>query len=260
MTVLPYVTVSLITGLGTLGSTRRALLGLRVGAVLVLLWAVALAAVFLFPLMFPPLETASFFSTTLLEEREPFDLVNLYIPSNPFNSLANNVVPAVVLFSVVARHRADQRPGKEALCSTRSASSTRPSAKATRFIVSLTPYGMFAIARRGGRHAGGRGRRAAAGVPGQLRRDLAAAQPVGAARAGGRADARAVSRAARRHARRAGHRVHDEQPVRRAADADRADASASCASTRASARQTRRCPTSSSRPRSTSRTPASCCR
>ena len=51
--------------------------------------------------MFPPLQTASFFSTTLLETREPFDLVGLYIPSNPFNSLANNVVPAVVLFSVV---------------------------------------------------------------------------------------------------------------------------------------------------------------
>ena len=55
----------------------------------------------LFPLMFPPLQTASFFSTTLFEPREPFDFVGLYIPTNPFNSLANNIVPAVVLFSVV---------------------------------------------------------------------------------------------------------------------------------------------------------------
>ena len=65
--------------------------------------------------MFPPHETASFFSTTLIEEREPFDFLNLYIPSNPFNSLANNIVPAVVLFSVARRHRADRRPGKARL-------------------------------------------------------------------------------------------------------------------------------------------------
>ena len=101
MTVLPYVTVSIITGLGTLSYEQAKSLGLRVGAVLLLLWAVALAAVLLFPLMFPSLQTASFFSTTLVEAREPFDLVGLYIPSNPFNSLANNVVPAVVLFSIV---------------------------------------------------------------------------------------------------------------------------------------------------------------
>ena len=55
----------------------------------------------LVPLTFPTLETATFFSTTLLERRPPFDFVDLYIPANPFYSLANNVVPAVVLFSIV---------------------------------------------------------------------------------------------------------------------------------------------------------------
>ena len=42
-----------------------------------------------------------FFSTSLFQRRPPFDFVDLYIPTNPFNSLANNVVPAVVLFAVV---------------------------------------------------------------------------------------------------------------------------------------------------------------
>ena len=46
-------------------------------------------------------ETAAFFSTTLIERRPPFNFVDLYIPANPFYSLANNVVPAVVLFSIV---------------------------------------------------------------------------------------------------------------------------------------------------------------
>ena len=101
MTVLPYVTVSIIGGLGALDAAQARTLGKRVGLILVLLWALALAAVLLFPLMFPPNQNASFFSTTLLQEREPFDFLNLYIPTNPFYSLANNVVPAVVLFSIV---------------------------------------------------------------------------------------------------------------------------------------------------------------
>jgi Na+/H+-dicarboxylate symporter/ABC-type amino acid transport substrate-binding protein len=145
MTVLPYVTISLITGIGTLRVDEARKLGLRVGAVLIGLWAVAIAAVFLFPLTFPSGETASFFSTTLLEEREPFDLVNLYIPSNPFNSLANNVVPAVVLFSVVLGIALITVPKKAALIDALGVANEAV-AKATRFIVSLTPYGMFAIA------------------------------------------------------------------------------------------------------------------
>src|SRR6476660_9618091 len=54
MTVLPYVTVSIIGGLGALNAGDARALGKRVALVLLLLWALALALVFLFPLMFPP--------------------------------------------------------------------------------------------------------------------------------------------------------------------------------------------------------------
>ena len=145
MTVLPYVVVSLISGLGALNFTQAKLLGLRVGAVLVTLWAIALCGVLLFPLMFPQMETASFFSTTLLETPEPFDLVGLYIPSNPFNSLANNVVPAVVVFSVVLGIALIGVPHKQPLLDVLAVVSAAVS-RATNFIVSLTPYGIFAIA------------------------------------------------------------------------------------------------------------------
>ncbi len=101
MTVLPYVTVSIVAGLGSLNANQAKTLGLRVGLILALLWTVAFAAVLLFPLMFPPNQNASFFSATLVEEREPFDFLSLYIPANPFNSLANAVVPAVVFFSLI---------------------------------------------------------------------------------------------------------------------------------------------------------------
>jgi Na+/H+-dicarboxylate symporter len=69
MTVLPYVTVSLIAGIGSLDAAAARRLFLRVGALTLVLWALALGAVFLMPLVFPQLQSASFFSTTMVEER-----------------------------------------------------------------------------------------------------------------------------------------------------------------------------------------------
>src|SRR5512139_4050948 len=101
MTVLPYVTVSLIAGIGSLDLAKAKHLFLRVGLISLLLWALALGAVFLMPLAFPVIQSAFFFSTSMVEDRPPFDFIPLYIPSNPFHSLANNIVPAVVLFSSI---------------------------------------------------------------------------------------------------------------------------------------------------------------
>ncbi len=145
MTVLPYVTVSIIGGLGALDAEQAWAIGKRVGLILAMLWALALSAVLLFPLTFPHNQNASFFSTTLLQEREPFDLLNLYIPTNPFYSLANNVVPAVVLFSIVVGVALIGIP-KKALLLDVLATIGLAVAKATSFIVALTPIGVFAIA------------------------------------------------------------------------------------------------------------------
>ena len=145
MMVLPYIILSIITSLGALSFDQVKTLGLRAGAVLIGLWCLALIFAFLIPLAFPETETATFFSTTLVERRPPFNFVDLFIPSNPFYALSNNVVPAVVLFSVfvgVALIGVERKQialdvfavAKDALSS------------ATRFIVGLTPYGIFAIA------------------------------------------------------------------------------------------------------------------
>ena len=63
MMVLPYITISIITGLGTLRYDQLKTLGLRAGAVLVGLWCFALIFTFLIPLAFPDIETATFFSS-----------------------------------------------------------------------------------------------------------------------------------------------------------------------------------------------------
>jgi Na+/H+-dicarboxylate symporter/ABC-type amino acid transport substrate-binding protein len=145
MTVLPYVVVSIVGSLATLKVSEAKLLALKAGTVLLLLWGIALVFAFLIPLTFPSIETASFFSTTLLERRAAFDFVDLYIPSNPFYSLANNIVPAVVLFSVVVGVALIGVEKKQTLVEVIRTASEALS-RATRFIVRLTPYGLFAIA------------------------------------------------------------------------------------------------------------------
>ena len=145
MTVLPYVTVSLVTGFGRLGPREATLLARRAGGFLLLLWGIALAAALAMPLAFPAWETASFFSTSLVEEPSAFDLVSLYIPANPFNALANNVVPAVVLFSTAVGVALIGVERKQALLDALdglAAALTR----VNDFVVNLTPYGVFAIA------------------------------------------------------------------------------------------------------------------
>jgi Na+/H+-dicarboxylate symporter len=145
MTVLPYVMVSLIEGIGSLDGARARRLFVRVGTLSLVLWALALGAVLLMPFVFPEIESASFFSTTLVENRPPLDFVALYIPSNPFHSLANNIVPAVVLFSVflgVALIGIERKQGLlENLMLIE-----RGLKRANQFAVGLTPIGLFAIA------------------------------------------------------------------------------------------------------------------
>jgi Na+/H+-dicarboxylate symporter/ABC-type amino acid transport substrate-binding protein len=145
MTVLPYVTVSIIVSVGSLDFAEAKRLGLRAGAVIAGLWLVALIFTFLFPLVFPPSERASFFSAALLEKPPPFDFVGLYIPSNPFHSLANNIVPAVVLFSIMVGVALIGTERKGVLLDVLGVASATI-ARATRFVVRLTPYGVFALA------------------------------------------------------------------------------------------------------------------
>jgi len=144
MTVLPYVTASLIAGLGRMEGGVARLLALRGGLLLLMLWAVAFALVALTPLAFPHLQTASFFSTTLLEDRPAFDFVKLYIPSNPFRSMADNLVPAVVLFSIAVGIALMRMPGKERLIAPLETLAEALN-RVAGFVIRLMPLGVFAI-------------------------------------------------------------------------------------------------------------------
>ena len=145
MTVLPYVTVSIASSLGRLSYADASRLGRKAGMVLLGLWGLALVYAFLIPTAFPHTDSGAFFSTALVTPPASFDLIDLYIPSNPFYSLANNVVPAVVLFSVVLGIAMIGLERKELLLDVLSLGA-QAVARATQIVVRLTPYGIFAIA------------------------------------------------------------------------------------------------------------------
>lgn len=144
MTVLPYIMVSLITGLGGLSFQEAVALGRKGGVVLLVLWAIGLLLVLLMPLAFPNWQMASFFSTSLIQQRPPFDFLGLYIPYNPFYSLSNNVVPAVVVFSFALGAALIGIKEKKVLLQTFSTLADGLG-RITNFFIKLAPIGVFAI-------------------------------------------------------------------------------------------------------------------
>ena len=100
MTVLPYVFVSLVLGLGRQQPAQARAIARSGGLWLLVLWGLGIAMVLLLPLSFPDWKSAAFFSSSLVDTSESLDLLGLYIPANPFQALANNLVPAVVVFSI----------------------------------------------------------------------------------------------------------------------------------------------------------------
>jgi len=144
MAVLPYIMVSLMAGLGRLDYGVARALFLRVGGILLLIWAVTFAVLALVPLTFPEMESASFFSTSLLEEPERFNFLQ-FIPANPFRSMADNIVPAVVLFSIAVGVALVGVEKKGTLIENLEVLSDALT-RVMHFVTRLTPIGIFAIA------------------------------------------------------------------------------------------------------------------
>ena len=144
MTVLPYIVLSLVGGIGKLKLEHSKKLAGKAIIVLLLLWAIAIVTILLIPLAFPQLVSASFFSTSLIEPPKKLDFLELFIPANPFNSLADNEVPAVVIFCILVGVSIININKKKLFIKLIDLLSESMS-KVTKMIVKLTPAGVFFI-------------------------------------------------------------------------------------------------------------------
>jgi Na+/H+-dicarboxylate symporter/ABC-type amino acid transport substrate-binding protein len=144
MSILPYMVVSLMLGIGSLSYEKAGKLAITGGIVLVASWFLAFAIVFLMPLAFPSIKGGSFFSTSLVEVAK-VDFIDLYIPVNPFSSLARTIVPAAAVFSVAFGIALIGVENKQSLLDILTATS-KTLTRIAMMVVKVTPIGVFAIA------------------------------------------------------------------------------------------------------------------
>ena len=101
ITVLPTVAISLIAGTGSLKSDEVKKIVIKVGLVLMMFWAIGIAIFFSLPLAFPNLGGAFFSSVQNPIQEDNLSLADLFIPSNPFQSLSDGLIPAIVVFCLL---------------------------------------------------------------------------------------------------------------------------------------------------------------
>lgn len=143
--VLPYLLGSLIASLGSRGTTEMKLIVRHGVTMLLLVWGLTLVIVVLYPLALPPYPGSAIFGVD--EPPAPTDWLDLYIPSNLFRSLSNNLIPAVVLFGILAGVAVGQMSSeRKSVLLDVLAAFNEAMARISRMILRLTPFGLFAIA------------------------------------------------------------------------------------------------------------------
>ena len=145
MSILPYIMVSLIVGIGSLSREQALLLAAKGGLWVALLLTISIIVILLMPLSFPTLESASFFSKSMIEPRADIDFIRLFIPANLFGSLVNSFIPAIVLFSIAVGLALIGLKNKQNLIQPLS-TLNQALTKIAQFVIKLAPIGIFAIA------------------------------------------------------------------------------------------------------------------
>jgi Na+/H+-dicarboxylate symporter/ABC-type amino acid transport substrate-binding protein len=143
--VLPYLLGSLIASLGSRGTSEIKVLARYGVALLLFVWGLGLLFVVMSPLALPAFSGAPVFG--LEDTVAPIDWLDLYIPSNLFHALSNNLIPAVVVFGILAGVALGQMTGEKKHVLLQAVSAVNEAmARVSHMILGLTPYGLFAIA------------------------------------------------------------------------------------------------------------------
>jgi len=144
VTIIPSVIIFIVTGIGSIGHEDAKKFLKTVAAILLLIWFLGVLIFFFMQFAFPAVQNTSLFSTTESPGAEETNLIDLFIPSNPFFSLSEGLMPAIVLFCLLLGFAliGDERNRPfvdmiEGLSTTLS--------KITRMMMKIVPLGIFAI-------------------------------------------------------------------------------------------------------------------
>jgi Na+/H+-dicarboxylate symporter/ABC-type amino acid transport substrate-binding protein len=100
MTVLPYIILSLIVGLGGLTQSKAKKISKQSLFIILMMICLVLFFIFSTPLSFPDWQNAEFYSSNTIKIAPELSLIDLFISANPFHAFSNTLVPAVVFFSI----------------------------------------------------------------------------------------------------------------------------------------------------------------
>ncbi len=144
MMVLPYIVISLISGIGKLTLSQAKQMAKYAVMVLLMLWAIIAIFIVLLSFALPELQSGAFFSSSLVEAPRSINIIDIFIPKNWFNSLASNKVPAVVLFCIALGVALITAEGKGDLIRLMDVLSEAVM-RVIKYIVKLTPIGVFVM-------------------------------------------------------------------------------------------------------------------
>ena len=144
VTIIPSVVIFIITGIGSIGHEDAKKFLVTVAAVLLLIWSLGVISFFFMQFAFPDVQHPALFSTTRSAGTDEIDLIDLFIPSNPFSSLAKGFLPAIVIFCILLGFAMigdiKNRPFIDMLQSLSAALS-----RITRWMMMIVPLGIFAL-------------------------------------------------------------------------------------------------------------------
>lgn len=144
MGVLPYMVVSLIHGVASLSYDDARLIGVRGCLTLLLFWGLGLGVIYGFSLAFPFSSSSSFFSVSEPKKVDSVDLLDYYIPANIFDALSDNLIPAIVFFSVSLGISLLMVKNRDPFLNILSILSKALS-QMTKFVIKAAPVGVFAL-------------------------------------------------------------------------------------------------------------------
>jgi Na+/H+-dicarboxylate symporter/ABC-type amino acid transport substrate-binding protein len=147
MTAIPYIALSLIVGIGSLSPSKVTATLKNTLVILLALLSIVLVFILLAPISFPNWESANFYSLNTIITSPEFDIISLFIPTNPFYALANGLIPSVVLFSIFIGVGLMQIKSKKSTLSVLNGLNNAI-VNVSNMVMKFAPIGIFCIAQR----------------------------------------------------------------------------------------------------------------
>ncbi len=101
ITIIPSIVIFIITGVGSINQSDAKEFLKKVALIMLLMCFLGIIVFFFMQFAFPSVPNNSFFSTAQGSTFGGVDLIELFIPSNPFKSLSEGLIPAIVLFCLL---------------------------------------------------------------------------------------------------------------------------------------------------------------